>query len=80
VRGVLTNGDEWLFVVLTVNSDGRTSYAVSTRSLSVAPQYVGDKMVLSEDQADMIAGILASWVCSRLLRMSSGVLTLLDPT
>ncbi|KAF8809241.1 hypothetical protein BYT27DRAFT_7187940 [Phlegmacium glaucopus] len=62
MRGALTNGYEWLFVVLTVNSDGGASYAVSTRSHSVAPQDVSGKMVLNEDQVDMIAGILASWI------------------
>jgi hypothetical protein len=80
MRGTLTNGYEWLFVVLTVNLTGGASYVVSIREHSVAPQDVGGKMVLNEDQADMIAGILASWVCHRILRMCSGILTLLDPT
>jgi hypothetical protein len=60
MRGTLTNGYEWLFVVLTVNLTGGASYVVSIREHSVAPQDVGGKMVLNENQADMIAGILAS--------------------
>jgi hypothetical protein len=75
MRGALTNGYEWLFVVLTVNSGGGASYSFSNRSLLITPQAVGDKMVLSEDQADMIAGILASWVCHWLPSRSSSVLT-----
>jgi hypothetical protein len=44
--GTLTNGYEWLFVVLTVNLTGGALYVVSICEHSVAPQDVGGKMVL----------------------------------
>jgi len=63
LRGTLTNGYEWLFIVVSVNSDGRgASYMISTRSYSAAPYNVGGDTVVGEDQADMIAGILSSWI------------------
>ena len=64
MRGTLTNGYEWLFIVVSVNPDGRgASYMISTRSYSAAPQDIGGDTVVHGDQTDMIAGILASWVC-----------------
>jgi hypothetical protein len=63
VRGTLTNGYEWLFIVVSVNSGGTgASYMISTRSYSAAPHDVGGDTIIHEDQADMIAGILASWI------------------
>ena len=38
MRGTLTNGYEWLFIVVSVNPDGEeASYMISTRSYSAAP-------------------------------------------
>ena len=81
MRGTLTNGYEWLFIVVSVNPDGRgASYMISNQSSSAAPQNIGNDKVVDADQVDMIAGILASWVGFQLPGMSFGVLTLLDPT
>ena len=81
MRGALTNGYEWLFMVLTVNPDGKgASYKASVHSYSAAPSYFGGKKVVPEDQADMIAGVLAFWVGCRLLGIFPGVLILPDPT
>ncbi|KIJ13911.1 hypothetical protein PAXINDRAFT_170047 [Paxillus involutus ATCC 200175] len=42
IRGTLTNGYEWQFLVLSVNSNGKgASYRISSRSYSVAPQETG---------------------------------------
>ncbi|PPQ94305.1 hypothetical protein CVT25_004962 [Psilocybe cyanescens] len=71
IRGTLTNGYEWLFLVLTVNQDGEgASYRVSDRAYSAAPQEnLGDE-VIPDVPPDMISGILASWIersCEDLL-------------
>jgi hypothetical protein len=56
--------------VLNVNSNGKgASYRISDRSYSAAPQETGVKMVIPEMPPDMIAGILASWVCCELVWM-----------
>jgi len=63
IRGTLTNGYEWLFLVLNVNSNGKgASYRISDRSYSAAPQETGVNMVIPDMPPDMIAGILASWI------------------
>jgi len=71
IRGTLTNGYEWLFLVLNVNSNGTgASYRISDRSYSAAPQETGVNMVIPDMPPDMIAGILASWIehsCEDLL-------------
>jgi len=71
IRGTLTNGYEWLFLVLNVNSNGKgASYRISDRSYSAAPQETGVNMVIPDMPPDMIAGILASWIehsCEDLL-------------
>ncbi|KAK2460199.1 hypothetical protein APHAL10511_007790 [Amanita phalloides] len=64
IRGTLTNGYEWLFLVLTVNSNGKgASYRISDRSYSAAPQENGVNIdMVTGVSVDMIAGILASWI------------------
>ena len=77
MRGILTNasGYEWLFIL-------EASFMISARSYSAAPHDIGDDTIVHEDQANLIAGILASCVGCQLPAsgMSFGVLTLLDPT
>jgi hypothetical protein len=47
VRGALTNGYDWLFVVLTANSSGAShSFSNRSHSVLVAPQDLNGKMVL----------------------------------
>lgn len=71
IRGTLTNGYEWLFLVLNVNSNGKgASYRVSDRPYSAAPQETGVNMIIPDMPPDMISGILASWIehsCEDLL-------------
>ena len=56
--------------MLNVNSNGKgASYRISDRSYSAAPQETGVNMVIPDMPPDMIAGILASWVCYQLLWM-----------
>ena len=68
MRGALTNNYEWWFFLLTVNSNGEgASYRVSDRSYSAAPMEGGVDMVIPDMPPDLIAGILASWVCCQPL-------------
>ncbi|KAF8798599.1 hypothetical protein BYT27DRAFT_7264729 [Phlegmacium glaucopus] len=71
IRGTLTNGYDWLFLLLTVNPNGQgATYRISERSYSAAPQETGVDVVVPDLPADMIAGILASWIehsCEDLL-------------
>jgi len=65
IRGTMTNGYEWLFLMLNVNSNGKgASYRISDRSYSAAPDKTGVKMDMDipDMASDMIAGILASWI------------------
>lgn len=63
MRGALTNGYEWRFLLLTVNSNGKgASYRISDRSYSAAPVEAGVDMVIPDMPPDLIAGILASWI------------------
>jgi hypothetical protein len=74
IRDTLTNGYEWLFLMLTINSTGTgASYRISNHSYSATPHETGvnKDMVIPDMAPNMIAGILASWVCGRLLLMSS---------
>ena len=77
IRGTLTNGYEWLFLVLNINSNGKgPSNRISDRSYSAAPhERISDRsysasfdetgvnmgMVILNMASDMIAGILTSW-------------------
>ena len=66
----MTNGYEWLFVLLNVNPNGKgASYRISDRSYSVAPYETGlnTDMAIPDMAPDMIAGILVSWVSCHLL-------------
>ncbi|KAF8630304.1 hypothetical protein AX17_005440 [Amanita inopinata Kibby_2008] len=63
IRGALTNGYQWLFLILTVDPNGQGgSYRISPRPHSVAPQDTGGDLVIPDKMPDMIAGILATWI------------------
>jgi hypothetical protein len=64
IRGALTNGHDWMFLILTMNPDGPgTSYCMSEKLFVVEPTDVGNNQVTFPDIPDIIAGILTSWVC-----------------
>jgi hypothetical protein len=68
IQGTLTNGYEWLFLVLSVNANGEgASYRISDCAYSAAPQQTLVSMVIPDLPPDMIAGVLASWVLFQLL-------------
>ena len=73
----MTNGYEWIFIILSVNPNGGASYRASIPQ-STAPVQEGDQITIHETQPDLIAGILASWVCDQLLLAVFCVLILLD--
>ena len=56
MRGTLTNGYKWLFVVLTLNTNGDgATYSTSPCLHSVAPQDGGADMIVPEKVTDLIA-------------------------
>ena len=65
LRGALTNGHEWIFLILYLNEDGDGGmYAESpTIKIQVSDSY--PYHVLSPGP-DIVAGILAYWVCCTL--------------
>lgn len=67
-RGTLTNGYEWYFLLVTVNDQGGM-YNITQHLYIVAPYDSGedDNKVIPERAVDMVAGMLASWVCCHLL-------------
>ena len=81
MRGALTNSYEWWFLLLSVNSTGKgASCRILGRSYSVTPVEGGVDLVIPEMPPDLIAGILASWVCCQLLRFFSCTHILQDQT
>ena len=62
VRGVMSNGYEWLFTILHLNENGRGGgYKVSEKIvINFAPDYPNH---VDGNEADIIASILAHWVC-----------------
>ena len=60
LRGALTNGHEWIFLILQLNDDG-ASYKYSQKVQLTAH---GSQSVY---QPDLIAGILAYWVSLMLM-------------
>jgi len=79
IRGALTNGYEWIFIILSVNPNGGASYRASIPQ-SAAPVQEGDQITIHKTQPDLIAGILTSWVRDQLLLAVFYVLILLDWT
>jgi hypothetical protein len=70
LRGALTNGHEWIFLILYLNEDGNGgTYAESpTIRIQVTDSY--PYRVLSPGP-DIVAGILAYWVCCTLFFSAS---------
>jgi hypothetical protein len=59
MRGALTDGSVWIFLILNMNPNGVG--ALYNYTLRVDPEFLC-KGCPDEDGDDMIAGILASWV------------------
>ena len=60
VRGVLSNGSEWLFIILRLNKNGKGGGYMASRHIMTGPG------VRYHIKSDIIAGILAHWVCHRV--------------
>lgn len=65
IRGTLTNGYEWWFLLLTIDSlnGNGASYRMSARPLSPAPIEGPINLEVDAQACNKISGILASWVC-----------------
>ncbi len=63
LRGALTDGHQWIFLILHLNSDGNggTFKRSVTVHLSVS-RLPGDLPEVAKPTADLIAGILSFWV------------------
>jgi len=61
MRSELTNGYEWLFIILTINSDDKWgSYRISSRLYSAALQDGGGDAVVPNTLPNILGGILAT--------------------
>ncbi|KAJ3546232.1 hypothetical protein NMY22_g2134 [Coprinellus aureogranulatus] len=58
IRGVLSNGCKWIFLILTLNEDGDGGGYVASEAASIL---VGFSEV-SKEMVSLVAGILAHWV------------------
>ena len=68
VRGAVSNGSEWEFIILRLNSNGRGGgYKVSPRiAIDLEPDYPNEAI---PPGPDILAGILAHWVRHDLFLM-----------
>ena len=69
IRGALTNGREWIFVLLELNSDQKGGkYWRSDIPRKVKQSYESDELAkdvtVKESDVDVIVAILADWVRS----------------
>ena len=62
-RGVLTNGQEWIFIILKLDSNGGGTYRLSGEMGIHALHPTELTKVLSRDAVSLISSILAHWVC-----------------
>ena len=77
IRGVLTNGRGWIFLILTLNSDGGGTYLESPEILvswSGAPSSTEKPDI---EAVSLVSLILADWVCLTECRPKSEALILL---
>lgn len=63
IRGVLTNGCEWIFIILSFNKDGiGASYKASSPVLYSTLCPIQGDVTPQQHWLDVIAGILLEWV------------------
>jgi len=74
VRGVLTNGFEWIFLILHLNKGGKGGKYMASPTVRIIMDHDITWKVLSPGP-DIVAGILADWVCSALSFLSMHSLT-----
>lgn len=60
LRGALTNGNQWYFILLKLNDDGVGATYQYTQQFSIIPYSPHD----TPSGADLIAGILSYWASS----------------
>jgi hypothetical protein len=61
IRGALTNGQDWIFILLKMNADGNGGmYAVSEEHPVVLVTFTGK--TIEKPWCSTIAGIIAHWV------------------
>lgn len=71
VRGALTDGRKWIFLLLKVDEEpGGTYYQSKEIAIVVANERVSGERV-SKQRCDVVAGILANWVSPPLFHLWS---------
>jgi hypothetical protein len=61
IRGALTNGRGWIFLILTLNDKDGGTYLQSPEILAYNVQNFTEE--LSKDAASLLSLIVAHWVC-----------------
>ena len=75
LRGVLTNGFQWIFFIVYINKDGKGGTFKKSVPIMFAPQaqyFTGEmKMTIPQHIPDMICGILTYWVSLLLAHLTT---------
>lgn len=61
VRGVLTNGHNWIFLVLRVKDDGTGAEYAESEAICLMGAGRQGTLVVSPDVCSLLAGIIAHW-------------------
>jgi len=59
IRGALTDGRSWIFIIVEAKESGAIFYQTAPIHLV---HHSGDTTLLSKNQCDLVAGIIAHWV------------------
>lgn len=63
LRGALTNGYDWIFLLMTLNDDYNGASYMRSAQLSLGIQKpTEDELVIPRRSSDLIAGILSYWI------------------
>ncbi|KAL0945777.1 hypothetical protein HGRIS_012066 [Hohenbuehelia grisea] len=62
VRGALTNGQQWIFIILRINPDGGAIYYTTPDIALFGRARDGVRQELLRDACDTVAAIMAQWI------------------
>jgi len=65
VRGALTNGLQWIFLILCLDADGSSGHYKQSAPVNVSHiTQIHGTPIITDPGPDIIAGILSCWVSS----------------
>lgn len=67
IRGALTNGHKWIFLLVKLNNDGAFYHQSVPVQFETNQSQIIDQRVMSKELLDVIAGILVYWVSLTLI-------------